>query len=177
MKIEKIETGYLNENCYVLSINNDCLVIDPGDDFDKIKEVIGKRSVLAVLITHYHFDHIGALEEVKDYYNCNVIDYKSNKKQEIGLFNFEIVDTKGHKEDCASYYFKDENIMFVGDFIFKGTIGRCDLEGGNFMVMKESLEKLKKYDLNIKLYPGHGKDTTIKDELETNPYLKGDFYE
>ncbi len=177
MKIEKVETGYLEENCYVVSINNDCLIIDPGDDFDKIKELVGDKKVLAVLITHYHFDHVGALEDIKKCYNVNVIDYKSNKYQNIGPFSFEIILTPGHKEDAVTYYFKEEKIMFVGDFIFKGTIGRCDLEGGCFDDMKKSLDKIKNYDENIRLYPGHGEDTTLKEELENNPYLRGDFDE
>ncbi len=177
MKIEKIETGYLEENCYVVWVNNDCLIIDPGDDFDKIKAMVGNKKVLAVLVTHYHFDHIGALEDVKEYYNVDVIDYNSNKNQNVGPFSFEIILTPGHKEDAVTYYFKDEKIMFVGDFLFKGTIGRCDLEGGNFDEMMKSLDMIKEYNLNIKLYPGHGENTTLKEELENNPYMKGDLYE
>ena len=177
MKIEKIETGYLEENCYVLSIEDKCLLIDPGDEFDKIKNLIGNKKVLACLITHYHFDHVGALEEVKEFYCCPVIDYNSNKIQEVEPFKFEIIYTPGHKEDAVTYYFKDDKVMFVGDFIFKGTIGRCDLSGGDFNKMMESLKLIKKYDSNITLYPGHGKETTLKDELENNPYLRGEIHE
>lgn len=177
MKIEKVETGYLEENCYVISINENSLIIDPGDDFDKIKKLVGDKNVLTVLITHYHFDHIGALDNVKKYYNVDVVDYKSNKNMNVGPFNFEIIHTPGHSKDAVTYYFKEEKIMFVGDFIFKGSIGRCDLESGNTKEMIESLKLIKTYDKNIVLYPGHGKHTTLKEELENNPYMKGDFYE
>ena len=177
MTVEKIETGYLKENCYVVSINNECLIVDPGDDFIKIKELIGKRNPLAVLITHYHFDHIGALDKVKECYNIPVVDYSSNSIQNIGPFTFEIINTKGHKEDCVTYYFSNEKIMFTGDFIFEGTIGRCDLPGGNFNEMLESIQKIKEYDKDITLYPGHGNKTTIKDELINNSYMKGDYNE
>lgn len=177
MHIEKVETGPLEENCYVASVNNDCLIIDPGDEFYKIKELVGDKKVLAVLITHYHFDHIGALEDVKQYYDVNVIDYRSNKNQKIGSFSFEIILTPGHKEDAVTYYFKSDEIMFVGDFIFKGSIGRCDLEGGNFVEMKKSLNMIKEYNLDTKLYLGHGEHTTLKEELENNPYMRGDIYE
>ena len=61
MEIKKVVTGYLDENCYVLINNKECLVIDPGDDFPKIKEQISEAKILGVLITHSHFDHIGAL--------------------------------------------------------------------------------------------------------------------
>ena len=112
MKVEKIETGYLKENCYVISINDECLVVDPGDEFDKIKELIGDKKVLACLITHYHFDHIGCINDIKKEYNCNIIDYKNDKLQTIGPFNFEIIENKGHTNDSVSFYFKDENIMY-----------------------------------------------------------------
>lgn len=177
MKIEKVETGYLRENCYVITINDECLIVDPGDDFIKIKELVGNKKVLAILITHYHFDHVGALEDAKTFYNVKVIDYKSNNHQKIGPFEFEIISTPGHKEDSVTYYFKDEKIMFVGDFIFEGTIGRCDLDGGDFNKMLESLKMIKNYDTNITLYPGHGNATTLKNELNNNVYLRGDINE
>ena len=61
MEIKKIVTGALDENCYVLIENKEALVIDPGDDYLNIKEAIGDNKILGVLITHSHFDHIGAL--------------------------------------------------------------------------------------------------------------------
>ena len=176
MHIKCIKTGYLEENCYIISMGNNCLIVDPGDDADKIINEIGEKTVLGVLITHYHFDHIGALDELKESYNVEVIDYK-NRKNLIGNFNFEIIDTKGHKEDAVSYYFKEEKLMFVGDFIFEGTIGRCDLPGGDFEKMKKSLSNLKNFDKDIILYPGHGNKTTIENELLNNPYLRSEINE
>ena len=61
MEIKKVITGALDENCYILINNNECLIVDPGADFPKIKDAIGDNKVLGVLITHSHFDHIGAL--------------------------------------------------------------------------------------------------------------------
>ena len=61
MEIETVVTGALDENCYILKKNNTCLVIDPGSDYLKIKERIGNNKILGVLITHAHFDHVGAL--------------------------------------------------------------------------------------------------------------------
>ena len=173
MKIDVIKTGFLNENCYVLSINNDCLLIDPGDEYEKIINVIGDKNVLAVLITHYHFDHIGALDDIIKKYNCDVMDYKSNHNVKIKDFEFEIIDTKGHKEDCVTFYFKKESIMFTGDFIFKDSIGRTDLKGGSYNDMLKSIEKIKKYPSNTILYPGHGDKTTLEYELNNNIYMKG----
>lgn len=177
MKVECIKVGYLRENCYVISINDNCLIIDPGDEFDKIKKLVGNKKVLGILITHYHFDHVGALDDCINMYNSNVIDYKSDKVQNVGPFNFEIIDTPGHKEDLITYYFKKEKIMFTGDFLFNGTIGRCDLKESNPSDMIDSINKIKKYDKDIMVYPGHGKSTTLGYEMDNNPYLKGDNYE
>ncbi len=174
MKIECVKTGYLKENCYVISIKDYALVIDPGDDFIKIKNLINDKKVLAVLITHYHFDHVGALDDVINLYKVPIIDFKSDEKQKIGPFSFRIIKTPGHKNDAVTYYFKDDGVMFVGDFIFKGSIGRCDLEGGDIFDMKKSIDKIKTYDKNITLYPGHGDKTSLGFELTTNPYMKGD---
>lgn len=174
MEIEKIVTGLLDENCYVLKRNNTCLVIDPGDDYQKIKEAVGDDKVLAVLLTHSHFDHVGALRNfltkrsVKIFKKSSVID---EGEITIGDFSFKVIFTPGHSKDSISFYFPDEQVMFVGDFVFQESIGRCDLPGGSDVEMKESLEKLKKYSKEITLYPGHGDITTLDYEMSHNPYL------
>ena len=61
--------------------------------------------------------------------------------------------------------------MFTGDFVFKNTIGRTDLETGNMKEMEESIEKIKKYPKATKLYPGHGELTTIEEEIKNNPFF------
>lgn len=163
MKINRVIVGPLETNCYILEINDKCLVIDPGYEYKKIKKVIGNKEVIGVIITHYHFDHIGAL----DSFNQSLILDKNNleeKEYNIEDFKFEIIYTPGHKEDSITIYFKKDKVMFTGDFIFKGTIGRMDLPGGNQKDMINSLEKMKKYDKNIKVYPGHGEFTYLYDE-------------
>lgn len=165
MKINRVVVGPLETNCYIITIDNKCLVIDPGDEIDKIKEIIGNKEVVGVIITHYHFDHIGAL----DNFDKSLILDKSNleeKEYNIDNFNFEIIYTPGHKEDSITIYFKEENIMFTGDFIFKGTIGRMDLPGGSQKDMINSLEKMKKYNKYIKIYPGHGESTYLYNEID-----------
>ena len=165
MKINKVVVGDLETNCYILSIDNKCLVIDPGDEIDKIKKVIDNKEVVGVIVTHYHFDHIGALK----FFNENLILDKSNleeKEYNISDFNFKVIYTPGHKEDAITIYFKEYKIMFTGDFIFEGAIGRMDLPGGNEIDMVNSLEKIKKYEKNIKVYPGHGNNTYLYKEVD-----------
>lgn len=163
MKVNRVIVGSLETNCYILVKDDKCLIIDPGDEIDKIKKEIGKKEVIGIIVTHSHFDHIGAL----NYFNKDLILDKSNleeKEYNINNFNFEVIYTPGHKEDCITIYFKEEKIMFTGDFIFEGTIGRMDLEGGSTIDMKNSLEKMKKYDSNIKIYLGHGNSTYLYKE-------------
>lgn len=173
MKVKQVIVGNLEENCYILEKDNQVLVIDPGSDTEKIVQEINEREVLKVLITHKHFDHIGSVYDIMDIYKVGKLDYSSleEKEYQIGPFKFKVIFNPGHSLDSVSYYFYEEDIMFVGDFIFKGTIGRCDLEGGSFKSMQESISKLKTYPKNTILYPGHGEKTTLENEIRNNPYF------
>ena len=174
MNIKKVITGYLDENCYILINGKECLVVDPGDDFPKIKEQIGEAKVLGVLITHSHFDHIGALRNFLTKRSIKIFK-KSNleeKEYTIGSFKFKCLYTPGHSKDSVSFYFEDEKVLFDGDFIFKESIGRTDLPGGSEVEMKESIKKILAYPAEIKIYPGHNEETTLKYEMENNSYLK-----
>lgn len=172
MEIKNVIVGPLETNCYLLIEDQNCLVIDPGEEADLINKAIGDKKVVGIIITHYHFDHIGALEELKYKYQTDVYDSHNLKegKNQIENFTFEVLFTPGHKEDSISLLF-DKN-MFVGDFIFQNSIGRTDLEGGNFEEMKESIQKLKTYPDDITLYSGHGPKTTLKEEKEYNMFFK-----
>lgn len=173
MDIKIIKVGYLETNCYILIKNGKCLVIDPGDDYEKIKKAIGNNSVSAILITHNHYDHIGALKSLINEYNMPVISKNNLEEKEyiIDNFKFDVIYTSGHTDDSLTYYFKNEQIMFTGDFLFKETIGRTDLETGNDHEMFKSLEKIKKYDDNVVIYPGHGDNSTLGFEKKHNPFM------
>jgi len=173
MKIERIITDNLDENCYLLTIGNKCLLIDPGSSFELIKSKIGDKKLLKVLITHKHFDHIGALRDIMDLYKVDYMDYETLKEQEYSIedFKFSVIFNPGHSYDSVSYYFKDVNSIFVGDFIFKDSIGRCDLDTGNFELMNVSIEKIKKYPEDMIIYPGHGDQTTLGREILYNRFF------
>ena len=175
MLVKKIVVGMLEENCYIIENNNECIIIDPGDEANKIIENI-RLTPIAILITHRHFDHIGALEEISNKYNIPIYEYSNLKegKLSIGSFDIEVIYTPGHTDDSTTYYFKDEGIMFTGDFLFKGSIGRTDLKTGNMKKMQKSIRKIKEYSDIIILYPGHGNNTTIGYEKVNNIYLKED---
>ena len=104
MKVLCIVNGYLEENCYIIHNNEYALIIDPGSESNKIINIIEELNlnVIGILITHYHFDHIGALEEVLNKYkNAKLFNYKSNKKR---VSNFEQRDYEKEGYDFESLY-------------------------------------------------------------------------
>ena len=173
MEVKRVVTGYLDENCYLLIQNGTCLVIDPGDEYPKIMEEIGDNKVLAVLITHSHFDHIGALRNFLTKRSIKIFKRSNLEEKEysIGDFHFKCLYTPGHSKDSVSFYFEEEKKMFVGDFVFKESVGRCDLPGGDEEELHESIQKLMTYPEDIILYPGHYDETTLKYEKENNPFF------
>jgi len=157
MQVKKIVVGALEENCYVI-VNSfkEALIIDPGDEADKILDFVKDYSVVGILVTHSHFDHIGALKKLEDTFSI--------KANESNVFSYEVIKTPGHTSDSVSFYFPSLNALFVGDFIFLNGIGRMDL-GGNAIDMKNSLHMfLKRFSDDVILYPGHGDSTTLKQE-------------
>ena len=171
LKIICIINGELEENCYIIHNKKDALIIDPGSEEDKIYKAIDelKLTVKGILVTHYHFDHVLCLEDVKNKYKVDVIDY--NNKNNISGFNYEIIENYGHTMDSVSFYFKKEKIMFTGDFVFMGSIGKYDFD--NEEIMYESLKRFCKLDDDIVIYPGHGPSSTIGYEKDNNYFLRG----
>ena len=173
MKIDVLKVGYLQANCYILSINEDYLIIDPGDEAHKIEDKI-MGIVHGILITHRHDDHIGALKDIYEKYKCHIYEYNNlfeDNIYHVGPFEFKVIYTLGHTLDSVTFYFPKEKVMFTGDFLFKGTIGRTDFYNSDSDLMMDSLEKTIKYE-NVTIYPGHGPSTTLEDEKCENPFLK-----
>lgn len=167
MKIDTVNVSRYVTNCYVLNIDDNVLVIDPGGDFDKIKPFLDGKNILGALITHGHDDHNSEVFNFE-----NVYDYSNLKegKNKIGPFEFEVIYTPGHTSDSITIYFEEDKLMFTGDFLFKETVGRMDLPTGSIEDMKKSLTKIRKYP-DVKVYPGHGDFTTLGYEKENNIYF------
>lgn len=174
MEVKCVVTGYLDENCYLLIQNGTCLVVDPGDNYNKIKDQIGDNKVLGVLITHSHVDHIGALRNFLTKRSIKIFKRSNLEEKEysIGDFKFKCIYTPGHSKDSVTFYFEEEKRMFIGDFIFRESIGRTDLPGGSSVEMKESIQKILTYPDDITLYPGHNEITTLGYEKENNSFLR-----
>lgn len=177
MKIKRIEVGFLKTNCYILDNDKNCIIIDPGDEEAKIIKEIGYSKPIGIIITHYHFDHIGALKSIKNKYNIPIYDINNLKEgmNDIDNLSFEVIYTKGHDNTCITIYFDKEKVMFSGDFLFKDDIGRIDLEKSNKRDMLSSIEKIKSYPNDILVYPGHGEETNLGYEKENNYYFHNAF--
>ncbi|MFG6494198.1 MBL fold metallo-hydrolase [Fictibacillus sp. UD] len=209
MKWKKLTVGPVQENTYIIyNTNNEAIVIDPGSESKKIIQAIESLKVkpLAILLTHAHFDHIGAVDDVRDKYQIPLYihkkesDWLSNTKKngsnhfgqsitakaashllsdqdntlKIGSFSFEILSTPGHSPGSISFYLKGANAVFSGDALFAGSIGRTDLFGGNQDILLKSIhEKLMNLPEETIVLSGHGPETTIGMEMDSNPFLGG----
>ncbi len=193
MDVKKIIVGPLEENTFVIIEDNSAILVDPGsedeEDVKKIQQAIGKNKLLAIILTHNHFDHIGGVHKFNVPIYMHPIDIKTIQDQKlwslyaihrpltlpkemismkesllkIDHFSFQIIHTPGHTAGSVCFLFKD--CIFTGDTLFKGTYGRTDL-GGSMSDMKDSLKKLSELPAKLIVYPGHGESTTIKDEKD-----------
>ena len=173
IEVINIINGYLEENCYIIKANNKCLIVDPGSEGNRIINEIEtlKLEVKGILITHYHFDHIGALDEIRAKYKCDIYDYNCSDINKIDCFSFKKINNFGHTMDSCSFFFEKEKIMFTGDFVFYESIGKYDKENEKEMI--KSLKEFKKLDDDIIIYPGHGPSSNVGYEKNNNYFLRG----
>lgn len=197
MEVQTFVLGPIATNTYLITEGNDALLIDPASKAEKLIEILGNLNLRAILLTHGHFDHIKAVDGLYEKYKCPVYlnaedeklarDKYSGKdfglvsyitcptinlkegKQSIQSFAFDVVFTPGHTEGSVIYVF--DKWMFTGDTLFKGSIGRTDLEGGDARKLKDSLNAFKQFKKDYIIYPGHDNSTTLLDELNNNYYL------
>ena len=193
MVIKKLVLGSLQTNCYFVIENNKCLVIDCACDAEKILDFAKSLNVKieGVLLTHGHYDHCSGAKElqrqgVKIYlskFDSDVVENKNkfyflsdenkfktdvfvNNNDELNLIGLKIkvVETSGHTKGSVSYLI--ENNLFCGDTIFACGIGRYDLYSGSFQDLKNSIKKVLLLPNNTKLFPGHGSETNIENEIK-----------
>jgi len=204
--LETLRLGSYGANCYIVGSekSKDVMIIDPGADSKKIKELINNNSYnpKLILLTHGHGDHIGAAQDLKKEYNIPIYIHKAdinmlkdenlnftsrmykngisvnadkllNEGDNITIDNmkFKVIHTPGHTEGSICVIHK--KILFSGDTLFRGSIGRTDLPGGNHDKIISSIkEKLLILDEDTEVYPGHEDSTTIKFEKENNPFFR-----
>ncbi|MBQ5777549.1 MAG: MBL fold metallo-hydrolase [Oscillospiraceae bacterium] len=155
----------------------------------------------AILLTHAHFDHVLAVSDIKEKTGARLISTEGERtrlqsaeisghtmlkrrefiplladeevsdgdKIEIGDMVFEVMHTPGHTE--GSVCFISDGVMFSGDTLFFDTCGRCDLVGGDYSKMLETLRRISDIPEDLRVLPGHGEETTLSREKRFNPYI------
>ena len=199
MEVKRLVCGIFQTNTYILEIDNKIIVFDPACKVDKLLPYLNGKELLAVLLTHGHFDHIKACDDLYKMFKVPIyiheadIEMTKNKgwgrafglqavptisvplvklketKYKIGPFNFEVLFTPGHSKGSVCYLFDD--CIFTGDTLFKLACGRSDLEGGDISELKSSLRMLKTLNPSLIVYPGHDEITNLEYEIENNSYL------
>lgn len=200
MNIEKLVLGSLEVNCYLLTHNGEAIVIDPGAEAEKIINAIEEKgcTLTKILLTHGHFDHIGAVADLKEKTGAKVYIHSgdgemlSDNTKNLSFMaegiklttadelldditSIPLADTEvkvhftpGHSRGGVSFLWGDN--LFAGDLLFKNSIGRFD--HGSLRVELMSLKYLMEtFEDSVKVYPGHGPSTTIGEERENNPYI------
>lgn len=187
--LKKLVVGIYQANCYVLGCKKtkEGVVIDPGDEVPRIVNEISRSQlkIRYILITHGHFDHSGGARELKGITKAPVLIHKldaqdlnfkpdaylfEGQKIQVGTYILTIIHTPGHSPGGVSIH--APGVVFTGDTLFAGSIGRTDFTGGNHRQLIEGvIKKIFPLGDELRVYPGHGPNTTIGKERLTNPWF------
>ena len=196
MDIIRTPQGLYKTNCYILKENGYALIIDPGFHGQRIMKELQDVTPVGIVLTHGHADHICAVDTLVESYHIPV--YMHAKDEELLLvkrrmpsgykerftspyvalgegplqiepFSLHVWEVPGHSAGSVCIGYK--HILFTGDTLFKGTIGKVNTYNGDSKAMEKTLQKIMTLDPSYVIYPGHGSSTTLRYELATNPYL------
>ena len=203
LKIHILTLGAYQTNTYIIHEDaaTGCCIIDPGYEPERILKTASDLglSVEAILLTHGHFDHVGAVEKIVEATGCDLFISRHDRElprnpifipfypltgrafdritlldrdQEIrvGDLNFRVIATPGHT--CGSVCYLCEDALFSGDTLFAGGCGRSDLPGGDYTTICRSLARLAELDDTLRVFPGHGESTVLAREKQYNPYMR-----
>ena len=195
LKIDVKELGIYFGNCYLIreEQSKSCCVIDPGGNANKVLTYLDENGLTleAILLTHGHFDHVGAVKELYEKTLCKVYlhtddlmlpeslsagplfythEYDEGDVLELAGLTIRVMHTPGHTEGSVCLLVDD--VIFSGDTLFSHSCGRTDLPGGDWATITKSLARLANLEGNFWVYPGHGPSTTLRDEKKYNPYMR-----
>jgi hydroxyacylglutathione hydrolase len=191
------------ENCYVVSDNGDAIIIDPGEATPELKAAADAFNVTTIVNTHCHIDHCAGNAGMKAHTGAELIlpegelpllenmplqaqmfgvhaepspppdrFLQEGDVVTVGNTKFDVLSTPGHSPDHVVLV--TDGIVFGGDVLFQGSIGRTDLPGGSMETLLESIRtKLWPLPDETVVYTGHGPPTTIGQEKRINPFLAG----
>ena len=195
LKIHTLPLGLYQTNCYIVHNEGSrrCIVIDPGYEANTIlnRTALLGLEIEAILLTHGHFDHVGAVRQIAADTDCQVYLhenelslpaamtdgplyytdlYSHDGTLSIADLPIKVLHTPGHTPGSVCLLIGDA--MFSGDTLFAGSMGRCDFPGSNIFDMRKSLRKLRDLPGDYRVLPGHAEDSTLDFERKTNPYLR-----
>ena len=207
MDIRGVTVGPVQENCFLAKgADGRGIVVDPGDEAEVILsgiEELGITKVDAILLTHCHFDHVGALAPVARATGAPVYcpklevpmvqdimsfvpwpgfgPYENHDPEEtveggetleLAGFTIEVVFTPGHSPGHVTYAVPEHGVLFSGDVLFQGSVGRTDLPGGDWPTLARSIQGLlDRFPDETTVLPGHMGVTTLGAERASNPFL------
>ena len=198
MKIKSMQVGELATNCYILidDVEKKAAVIDPGDEADRIlAELRGlDAQVEYILLTHGHYDHIGAVAQLHEalpgtkvylhkadsrgtgFHVVPLADqvadlkyYSDGDTLTLGSLTIHVIHTPGHTPGGVTL--RVEDVLFTGDTLFAGSMGRSDFPGGNTQQLFASLKKLAQLEGDFQVLPGHDRATTLDRERRSNVFM------
>ena len=192
--------GQLGTNCYILKNDGHVCLVDPGDDADRILAEINGLILDKIVLTHGHFDHFMASEEIKNATGAKLYaskedsgklsDFRESLYDIMGIGDYGFIGAKAdfiieeEIEMCGEVFkvlktpghssgsicLLKDNTLISGDTLFSGSIGRFDR--GSYEEIMKSLAELMMLGDDIMVLPGHGEATTIGKERTTNPFLR-----
>lgn len=193
MNIRSFVLSEYQSNCYVVESNGQGLIIDPGAPSDEVLNAVKDLQIKYIVNTHAHPDHVNGNAYFKEHLNVPVampeLDvemykivagrppdeddwlYADGDVVEVGNLKFDILHTPGHCSGHCILIERQQRVIFVGDLVFMGSIGRTDLPSGSDAEMEQSLQKLVNLEGDWELHSGHGPVTTLDNERKTNPFL------
>ena len=194
MQVETLPLGDYQANCYVVTSGRFALIIDPGEPSEEILKAVGDLTVPLVINTHGHPDHIGGNDFIRKNYKAPLYFHKDDEQIfqfflgsgmkpdryldegdvlpfDIDNLKFRVLHTPGHSPGSITLLFESECVLFTGDLLFAGSIGRTDLPGGDLEKMKHSLRRIVGLPGDYQIYSGHGPSTTLNTERMHNPFL------
>ncbi len=205
MDIKNLVTGPLEVNTYIIfdPSTMDALIIDPGDEPDRIEEIIKSEGlkVKYIVCTHAHFDHVGAVPELKKYTSAEVLIHEEElviyeaARDMAAFWGYDIEPLpkpdgflkEGDTIVVGGLSFKvmhtpghspggiclyGEGVVITGDTLFAGSVGRTDFHGGSLPKLKESFKRLMSLPEDTVVLPGHGPKTTIGEEKINNFFIQ-----
>jgi glyoxylase-like metal-dependent hydrolase (beta-lactamase superfamily II) len=204
LAIDRYELGPIGTNCYIVRADrgaDEAVVIDPGGDAAQLRLELARSSArcAAILITHGHWDHLGAvadlaeasgapvymasdeavlLEDVNAFTPPGVrlqphtpdVLLEGDETLELAGMTFDTIRVPGHSPAHLAYH--ADGALFSGDVLFAGSVGRTDLPGADWGTLVDSIRTLaERFPPETVVYPGHGPQTTLGAELARNPFL------